>query len=164
MKKVLSSLGILGLILILLSNSSTRDDSYNARLNTYKHECKELLKPARYEGSRITHYTASKSKQTKSIETYLVLDSEYKFAFSGKESSSRVSVSFYESEKKRFLLKELKNISKRNVIVSSLELTANYRKKAPNSTERLKNLYIEYNINPTDVNHEALVFVMGYKR
>ena len=164
MKKLISYFGIVAFSILVMSIARDPGSSYNARLNTYKYECKTLIKPARYEGSRITHYTASKKDQIKGIETYMVLDTEYKFAFSGKECSSRVIVRFYESKNKKILLKEIKNIQNRNIAISSLSLLKTYHKKYPKSKNRLKNLFIEYTISPTEVNHEAVVFVMGYKK
>ncbi|TNE53624.1 MAG: hypothetical protein EP338_10255 [Bacteroidetes bacterium] len=140
--------------------------SYTARLNTFKHECKTLIQPCRYDGSRITHYTAANEKQQKSVEVYFLLAREYKLAFSGKECSNRVAVRIYDSENEnnRVLLKEIRNIQFRNAVVSSNELNTNYRKKKNNNNIRLKKVVVEYEIFPTDVNHQAAILVIGYER
>lgn len=151
--------------LLLLSNTDADlGNSFEARINTYKYECKQMLKPLRYEGARVTYYGASKEDQTKTVESYLIIDTEYKFVLSGKESSTKVKVSFYDSsdEKKRTLLKELKNIQGKNLAVSSKELSAVFAKKVTKD-ERLKTIYTEYTITGGNSKNEAIVMVIGYK-
>lgn len=150
--------------MVLLSNtSSDPGTSFDARINTYKYECKQLIKPARYEGSRVTYYAASKEKQIKSVETFFLLDTEYKLAFSGKECSTKLSIKIYDSsdEKKRVLLKEVKNAQGKNTLISSKDLYSVFRKKV-SKQERLKMIYIEYNIAENAKGNEALVLVIGY--
>lgn len=165
MRKLTYLLPFFAFVALLLSNTlADGGNSTDARINTYKYECKQMIKPARYEGSRITYYTASKENQKKSVEAFLLLDTEYKFAFSGKECSSKVSVRFYDSEdeSKRTLLKEIKNITGKNTLVSSLELSKVYRSKV-NDKDRLKVVYIEYQIAGGNTKNEAIVMVVGYK-
>lgn len=164
MKNIILYSSLTVLFIVLLSSTSDTGSSFDARLNTYKHECKQAIKPARYEGSRITYYSLSKEKQKKTVEAYLLLDTEYKFAFSGKECSSKVSVSIFDSadENKRVLLKEVKSIQGKNVVLSSNDMTKAYRKKYPNG-DRLKVIFIEYRIEPSSVKNEAIVMVVGYK-
>lgn len=172
MKNLLKITSLLSLTLFLISNTIEENNvvidngnSFDARINTYKYECKQLIKPMRYEGSRITYYTAQKTSITRSVESFLVLDTEYKFAFSGKECSSKVSVKLYDSadEQKRTLLKEIKNIQGKNVAVSTKDFMSVYRKKV-SSTERLKMIYVEYVIaGGNSTKNEAIVMVVGYK-
>lgn len=164
MQKVSAIFGIVSLSLILLSNTLIGGSSSDARINTYKQELKQAIKPARYEGSRVTYYAPSNENQVKNIELFTILDTEYKFAFSGKECTTDVSVKFYDSndETKRTLLKEVNNIKGKNIVVSSKELTKNFHKKV-NKNERLKVVFIEYQIAGGNKQLEAVVLVVGYK-
>jgi hypothetical protein len=169
-KKVMNKLKSIFLLVslgaILLSNTENLVDpgtSFDARINTYKYECKQLIKPARYEGARITYYAASNEKQIKNVEAYFLLDTEYKLAFSGKDCSTKLGIKIYDSadENKRVLLKEIKNAHKKNTLVSSKELASNYSKKV-SKNERLKVIHIEYTIAEKVTKNEAVVLVIGY--
>lgn len=166
MKKIalLSSLVVLAFVFLSTTIAADSGTSFDARINTYKHECKQLIKPFRYEGSRVTYFTGQKEDFSKNVEAFLVIDTEYKFAFSGKECSTKTMVRIYDSgdEKKRTLLKEIKNIQGKNVLVSSTDLASVYRKKVSGS-ERLKVVYIEYKIAGGSSKNEAIVMVVGYK-
>jgi hypothetical protein len=135
----------------------------DARLNTYKEECKNLIKPARYDGARMTYYVLQKKPQKKIVEVFMLLSSEYKFAFSTKECSTTLTIRFYDSkdESNRTLIKEIKNAKGKNLVQSSDELNELYRKKQPKS-ERLKNMYVEYEIGAGKDKYEAIVMVVGY--
>ncbi|MBI2258206.1 MAG: hypothetical protein HYU67_04830 [Flavobacteriia bacterium] len=165
MKNIYLTLVLFFSLVLLLSStiSEPGDPAFNARINTYKHECKQLIKPARYEGSRVTFYTASKNSQKKSIETYFLMDTEYRIAFSGKESSVKLNVEIYTSmdPEKRVLLKEIKNLQGKNTSVSSIELNKVFHKKV-NQTDRLKSVYIEYKIEGGNEKNEAIVMVLGF--
>ncbi|MGV3631362.1 MAG: hypothetical protein ACO1O6_09150 [Bacteroidota bacterium] len=165
MKKIALLSSLLVLTFLFLSTTiADNGSSFDARINTYKYECKQLIKPFRYEGSRVTYFTGQKEEFTKNVEAFLVIDTEYKFAFSGKECSTKAMVRIYDSsdEKKRTLLKEIKNIQGKNVSLSSNDLTSVYRKKV-SATERLKMVYIEYKISGGSSKNEAIVMVVGYK-
>ncbi|MFN5415659.1 MAG: hypothetical protein ACK5B9_01295 [Flavobacteriia bacterium] len=165
MKNWFKSLALFTLTIFLFSSTvADNGNSMEARVNTYKHECKQMLKPARYEGSRITYYSLQKEATVKSVESYLVLDTEYKFVFSGKECTTKVGVKIYDSAdaKKRVMLKEIKNIQGKNISVSSNELLPVFRKKV-SATERMKTVVVEYTIAGGKTKQEAIVMVVGYK-
>lgn len=165
MKNWINIISILTITFFLLSNTEADNgNSADARINTYKHECKQLLKPFRYEGSRITYYNVQKETVTKNVEAFLILDTEYKFVFSGKETSTKVTVKIFDSQdlKKRNLLKEIKNVHAKNVTISSNDLMAVYRKKVATG-DRLKAVYIEYTISGGTSKNEAVIMVVGYK-
>ena len=164
MKSIKLIFPIIALAILLLSNTiADTGNSLDARLNTFKYECKQLIKPARYEGSRITYYAASKEVQKKTVEAYFLLNTEYKLAFSGKECSTKTSVKIYDSadEKKRTLLKDVKGIQGKNVMISSKDLSEVFAKKV-SKEERLKVVYIEYTIGANVSKNEAAVLVIGY--
>ena len=163
MKKFLLIFVLLILSIVVTSETFDSGSSFDARINTYKQECKTMIKPARYEGSRITYYAPSKEKQIKNIETFFIIDTEYILAFSGKECSTKLNVRIYDSNSEnRTLLKELKGIQGKNVSVSSTDLTKTFHKKV-NKNERLKVVFVEYEIASGALKNEAIVLVVGYK-
>jgi hypothetical protein len=164
MKKIIYISSLLAFVGVLMSTVAIdARNPLDARLNTYKQECKDLIKPARFEGSRVTYYKLSKKVQYKNIEIFLIMDSEYLFAFSGKECSSKINVRFYDSMgEDRVLIHEEKAIQGKNVVVNSKDLNTAYRKKVP-SAERLKNIYIDYEIGTGKEKPEGIVLVIGNK-
>ena len=157
---------ILLLSVALLSGTTSQGDgAFDAQINTLKSECKALLKGARYEGSKITYYVPSKSKQTKTVEVYMLVTGQYVYALSTKKCSLPLTVKLYDaaaSVEERVMLKEYKNCQGKNFTFNSNELNKLYRKKKP-EVERLKNLHIEYSIGSGSGSKEALVLVMGRK-
>lgn len=141
------------------------DEVFDAQVNTLKQECKELLKDARYEGSKITYYSTGQNKQTKSVELFMLLPNEYVFAISTKKCTTPVTIRLYDAPSdldERTLIKEFKNYQGKTFTFSTAELNKIYRKKVP-EVERLKNLHIEYTIGSGKLNREAIVLVMGHK-
>lgn len=136
----------------------------DAKLNLHKQECKDLIKPARYEGSRTTYFTLRKKSQIKSVELFLLLDNEYVLGISGKECSTSVTIRFYDSQNaaSRTLIMEQKGINGKNNLFSSKDLNALYRKKMPQA-DRLKNVFVEYEVAPGDQKLEGIVLVIGNK-
>lgn len=164
MKQIkLSSL--FGLCILLLSFSQDDPKSaLDARLNGLKQECKEMIKPARYEGSRTTYYTLRKKPQQKSVELFLLLDNEYVFGVGCMEATADLTIRFYDSPdaSKRTLILEEKGASGKNLLFSTKTLNAAYHKKVPEA-ERLKNVFIEYEIGPGKEKLEGIVLVIGNK-
>lgn len=145
--------------------SGGNDSALEAQMNTLKQECKELIGGTRYEGSKITYFNVGKSKQTKSIEVFLLLANEYQFAISAKKCSVPVTVKVYDSSgetKGRTLIREFKKVQGKSWKFSSNELNELYLKKKPDS-ERLKNIHIEYSISSGAESKEGIVLVYGNK-
>lgn len=154
-------------VAFLMLISATVADQANVldnQLNALKQELKDLIKPARFEGSRVTYYKITKKPQFKNVEIFLLMESEYIFAFSGKVSSVPVHLRFYDSmdESERTLIYEVKNINEKNITVSSKDLNAAYRKKVP-EVERLKRVFVEYEITKGSEKNEGVVMVIGNK-
>lgn len=164
--KKLASFSLVAVLGILLSFTKTDPKSaLDARLNGHKQECKELIKPAHYEGSRTTYFTLRKKQQFKSVELFLLLDNEYVFGVSGKECTTPVTLRFYDSgdAATRTLISEHKRINGKNQLFSTKDLNAAYKKKMPQA-ERLKNIYVEYDVaSGKDLNLEGIVLVIGNK-
>ena len=160
-------IGIIGVCGTLLSIASSRpnDGAFDAQVNTMKQECKDAISSCRYEGSKITYYVAGSAKQTKNVELFLFLAKEYQVSISAKKSLASVTVKFYDAApevKDRKLIKEYKNQQGKSFVVSSNDLNALYRKKAP-EVERLKNIHVEYSIGTGKNVKEAVVLVYGVK-
>lgn len=150
----------------ILSSFSEIDpkSALDARLNAHKAECKEMIKPARYEGSRTTYFTLRKKSQFKSVELFLLLDNEYVFGVSGKACSAGITVRFYDSADPdtRMLIHEHKGIEGKNQLFSTKEMNEVYKKKFPR-VERLKNIFVEYEVAPGEQHLEGIVLVIGNK-
>jgi hypothetical protein len=132
-------------------------------LNEYKAECKELIKPARYEGARVTYYKISKKTQSKNLEIYFNQDAEYTIAFSAKLSTVDINVNFYYGyDDDRILIYSEKSIEGKNVTVSSNLLNEAYREKV-DPQGRIKSIYIEYEIGSGKEKPEGVVMVIGSK-
>lgn len=162
MKRLLFLLA--GIVLLTSTVNQQGDGAFEAQINTLKQECKDLIKSTRYEGSKITYYNAG-SKQTKSVELYLLLTNEYQFAISAKKCKVPVTVRIYdaaEDVEERTLIKEFKNTQGKTIVFNSTELNKIYRKKVA-EVERLKNLHVEYSIGSGKSAKEAIVLVMGHK-
>ncbi len=156
---------ILAILFIFLTSGLYQDHSkYEAKVNTYKEECKQDIKPARYESSIVTYYNTSKNSQTKSLEILLISSGNYVFSVNGKLCNSNVEMKIYDNpsdNKKRNLLKtiELKN---QMVNFESNDLNIAFRKMVKNA-DRLKKVFIEYEISEGSESQDAIILVLGLK-
>jgi hypothetical protein len=166
MKKTIRIMLSLSMLLVwgaLVSGGN--NGSLEAKLNTNKQECRDLLKDTRYEGSKTTYFSVQEKKQVKSIEVFLFMSNEYVFAVGAKHCSAPLTVKIYDSSadaKKRILIKEMKNVNGSNLKFSSAELNAAYAKKMPKA-DKLKNLFVEYHIGSGETAAEGVVLVYGSK-
>lgn len=143
--------------------SGGNDNVLEAQMSTLKQECKEMIKGTRYEGSKITYFTAGSSKQTKNIEVYTFLLDEYKFAISAKKCTAALTVKIYDApadNKERVLIKEFKKAQGKNLKFSTTELNDAYVAKIPDA-DRLRNIHIEYAIGSGKGTKEGIVLVYG---
>jgi hypothetical protein len=81
----------IGILALTSAAKLQGDGAFDAQINTLKQECKDMIKGTRYEGSKITYYNAG-SKQTKTVEMFMFLTNEYRFAISGKKCSVPLTV------------------------------------------------------------------------
>ncbi len=145
--------------------SGGNNGALDAKLNTAKADCKELLNGARYEGSKTTYFALRKDKQVKSVEVFMFMSNEYIFAIGGKVCSAPLTVKIYDADadnKERILIKEFKKVEGSNLTFSSKDLNSAYLKKKSNA-DKLKNLFIEYHIGSGSPNTEGIVLVYGSK-
>jgi hypothetical protein len=166
MKKV-TQFGFLVIGLLLLTSAVLQpgDGAFDAQINTLKQECKDLIKGTRYEGAKVTYYSAGNNKQTKSVELFMFLNNEYQFAVSAKKCSVPVTIRLYDAAadvEERTMIKEFKGVQGKNISFNTTELNKIYRKKVP-EVERLKNLHVEYSLGSGKSGKEAVVLVMGHK-
>jgi hypothetical protein len=136
----------------------------DAALNELKKECKELIAPARFEGSRVTYYKISKKTQTKNVEVYFNREGEYVMAFGGKICSVPINIKFYNDIEgtERILVYEEKEIQGKNLVITSSFLNEHYRSTV-DPQGRLKIIYIEYEITKGKEKPEGIVLVIGSK-
>ncbi len=156
---------LIGMVSLMSVTALQGDGAFDAQINTLKQECKDLIKTTRYEGSKVTYYNVSGTKQTKSIELFMFLPNEYQFAISTKKCSVPLTIRLYDAAtdvEERTMIKEFKNVQGKNFTFSTKELNVIYRKKVP-EVERLKNLHIEYSLGTGKTAKEAIVLVMGHK-
>lgn len=139
-------------------------NALDTELNQIKKECKELIEPARFEGSRFTYFKPTNKSQFKSVEIFLILNAEYIFALSIKAATSPVSLRVYDSNdaETRVLIYEQKNIDKKTITLNSKDLIEIYLKKNPKAT-RLKNLIFEYEFAKGQSKNGGVVLVIGSK-
>ncbi len=164
-KLFIAFVGFFFLTSVTLDGVEDAKDAFDAAVNTLKQECKDLIKPARYEGSKVTYLNVTTSKQKKSVEVFMFLTNEYTFAIGGKKISAPLTVKIYDAADgvdERTLIKEFKNVQGTNFTFSSSELNKIYRKKVP-EVERLKNIHLEYSIGSGKTAKEAIVLVYGSK-
>lgn len=143
--------------------SGGNDSELEAQMSTLKQECKEMIKGTRYEGSKITYYSLSSSKQVKNLEVYTFLLDEYKFAISTKKCSTSLTVRIYDApadNKERILIKEFKKAQGKNLKFSTTELNDAYVAKVPDA-DRLRNIHLEYRIGSGKPAKEGIVLVYG---
>lgn len=143
--------------------SGGNDNVLEAQMSTLKQECKEMIKGTRYEGSKITYFTAGASKQVKHIEVYTFLLDEYKFAISAKKCAAALTVKIYDASadnKDRVMIKEFKKVQGKNLKFSTTELNDAYVAKVPDA-DRLRNIHIEYSIGSGKGTKEGIVLVYG---
>jgi len=154
----------LGYLSVLLSGAAVYDpkSTLDEQLNALKQECREQIRPARYEGSRITYFTLRKKKQHKELELSLPAETGYLFAINGKACSAKLKVRFYDSgnKKTRKLLFEQKEMAGKIGIFNASELESKNKKHTTRNTP-LKNIFIEYEIYPGTEKLEGIVLVIG---
>lgn len=143
---------------------SIAQNALDSQLNQIKKECKELIEPARFEGSRFTYFKPTNKSQFKSVEVFLILNAEYVFALSTKAATSPVSLRIYDSNDSasRTLIYEQKKIDNKTITLNSKDLVDLYFKKNPKAT-RLKNLIFEYEFAKGPSENGGVVLVIGSK-
>lgn len=150
-------------LIYFVFSAQTTSGSLETQVNALKQQSKDALKDARYEGAKVVYYYVGGEKQTKTVELYFLLPSEYKIVINGKKCSVTVNVNLYdapEENEDRHLIKTIKKINGKETILSLTELNETYRKKVP-EVERIKDLFVEYVIDSGKPNKEAIILVTG---
>jgi hypothetical protein len=163
LQKILKTIVCFTACFVVCSFHADSQNPLDEELNEYKAECKELIKPARYEGARVTYYKIAKKIQTKNLEIYFNQDAEYTIAFSAKLSTVNVNINFYYGyDDDRILIYTENSIEGKNITVSSNLLNEAYREKV-DPQGRIKSIYIEYEIGSGKEKPEGVVMVIGSK-
>ena len=173
MKKSILFLGFFG-VAILFAQVASNLTEFKTNIKSNKTEAKEMLKPYLYDGYKTTYFNYKTYKQVKEVEIYLFNNTEYRLVFNGKSSPKNVNIKIYNADKSvedRVLLKEINNVSGKNVLIQTNELNKSYKAKNKKAT-RLKRVFVSYEIpatstanneKPTIEDRGAVVLVMGYE-
>ncbi|MGV6860909.1 MAG: hypothetical protein ACWA41_04005 [Putridiphycobacter sp.] len=172
-KKGILFVAFFGLAFLFAQKASTLSE-FKSNIKMNKNEAKKSIKPFLYDGYKTTYFNYKTYKQTKEVEIYLFNNTEYRLAFNGKSSPKPISVKIYnapKSESDRILLREIKDVSGENEIISTKWLNDAYKKENSKAT-RLKRVFVNYEIpatpgannsKPEISDRGAVVLVLGYK-
>jgi hypothetical protein len=143
-------------------NSLTPYQEYLIELKEYRKNCRNALKPYRYDGSLTTHFSYKEYVYEKEIEISTIQDEEYRLSFNAMGvKNDGINIKIYDKPKKynsRTLLYEKDNVSGSEFTVETTEmvekLITNKREKGVSEEVlnhlRIKKLYIDYLIPATE--------------
>jgi hypothetical protein len=173
MKKSILFLAFFG-VALLFAQTVTNLTEFKANIKSNKEEAKNALDSYLYDGYKTTYFNYKTYEQTKEVEIYLFNNTEYKLSFNGKSCTKDVKIKIYNNDKSsedRVLLKEVSNVSGKNIIIQTDELNDTF-KNANKEATRLKRVFVTYEIpatsgannsSPNIEDRGAIVLVMGYK-
>lgn len=143
-------------------NSLTPYQEYLIELKEYRKNCRNALKPYRYDGSLTTHFSYKEYVYEKEIEISTIQDEEYRLSFNAMGvKNDGINIKIYDKPKKynsRTLLYEKDNVSGSEFTIETTEmvekLITNKREKGVSEEVlnhlRIKKLYIDYLIPATE--------------
>jgi len=156
-KKVITILSVVSLLsVITIAQIANKKDAApveeTSKVDEFKEKSREKLKPFRYDGTKVTHFSYLKYEQTKEVEILLFNGNNYKLCFNGEGAPVGITIRIYDISKeaagnypeKRTLLEEISGFKGEQTIESdNLNKTFQEKKK---HTQKLKRVYIEYAI------------------
>ena len=130
----------------------------------YKAKSREKIKPHRYDGSKITHFTYGTYETQKSVEVLLFNGIEYKFCFNTDGVPKSIDIKIYDKENTkvmdkdgkeipRILLFEANGIMQKDVMITSDAMLKTLQEKK--NVSSLKKVYIVYEVPIGDKAIEA---------
>lgn len=117
----------------------------------YKAKSREKVKPHRYDGSKITHFTYNTFEQKKVVEVLMFNGIDYKFCFNLDGVPKSIDIKIYdkdETAKDRILVYSADNVMGKDIIITSEEMLKNLQAKK--NVSSLKKVFIEYNVPISD--------------
>ena len=136
--------------------------AYLVELKEYRRNCRNALKPFRYDGSLTTHFSYKEYTYAKEVEIATIQKEEYRLSFNAMGVKNEgITIRIYDKAKRfnsRTLLYEKENVSNTEFTVETNPLVDKLKEaKREDGVEediiahlRLKKLYIDYIIPATD--------------
>ena len=136
--------------------------AYLVELKEYRRNCRNALKPFRYDGSLTTHFSYKEYTYAKEVEIATIQKEEYRLSFNAMGvKNDGITIRIYDKAKRftsRTLLYEKENVSNTEFTVETTPLVDKLKEaKREDGVEediiahlRLKKLYIDYIIPATD--------------
>ena len=135
---------------------------YLIELKEYRRNCRNALKPFRYDGSLTTHYSYKEYTYAKEIEIATIQKEEYRLSFNAMGvKNDGITIRIYDKAKRfnsRVLLYEKENVANTEFTIETSPLLEKLKEaKREDKVEediikylRLKKLYVDYIIPATD--------------
>ncbi len=135
---------------------------YLIELKEYRRNCRNALKPFRYDGSLTTHFSYKEYAYAKEVEIATIQNEEYRLSFNAMGvKNDGITIRIYDKAKRfnsRVLLYEKENVANTEFTIETSPLLEKLKeaKRADKVEEdiikflRLKKLYVDYIIPATD--------------
>tara|TARA_Y100000991_G_C21924288_1_gene327952 strand:+ start:27 stop:635 length:609 start_codon:yes stop_codon:yes gene_type:complete len=135
---------------------------YLIELKEYRRNCRNALKPFRYDGSLTTHYSYKEYTYAKEIEIATIQKEEYRLSFNAMGvKNDGITIRIYDKAKRfnsRVLLYEKENVANTEFTIETSPLLEKLKEaKREDKVEeeiikhlRLKKIYVDYIIPATD--------------
>ena len=135
---------------------------YLIELKEYRRNCRNALKPFRYDGSLTTHYSYKEYTYAKEIEIATIQKEEYRLSFNAMGvKNDGITIRIYDKAKwfnSRVLLYEKENVANTEFTIETSPLLEKLKEaKREDKVEeeiikhlRLKKIYVDYIIPATD--------------
>ena len=135
---------------------------YLIELKEYRRNCRNALKPFRYDGSLTTHYSYKEYTYAKEIEIATIQKEEYRLSFNAMGvKNDGITIRIYDKAKRfnsRVLLFEKENVANTEFTIETSPLLEKLKEaKREDKVEeeiikhlRLKKIYVDYIIPATD--------------
>ncbi len=116
-------------------------------------KCKELLKPYKYDASKVSKFTFRNKVQKKEIEIPLYIGEKYQFVFSTEGLPQPVDIEIYDKKS---------TSKKRKLLFSNKEVADEEFTFQPDKSRKL---YINYTVPATNdtIKKGCVIFVLGYQ-
>lgn len=141
-----------------------------SKVTAYKATSRENLKPYRYDGTNVTHFSYSGFAQKREIEVMLFNGNEYRLVFNAQGAIKPIDIEIYDkptTNQARVKIFEMKNVTgQENIPVETTALNNKYRELKNSKDILLKRIYVDYIISANDSKEPAsgfMVLTYGYK-
>ncbi|HRE74793.1 MAG TPA: hypothetical protein PK637_05655 [Flavobacteriales bacterium] len=140
------------------------------KVTAYKQKSRDNLKPYRYDGTNVTHFSYSGFTQKREIEVLLFNGNEYRLVFNAEGATKPLDIEIYDKpsdNQGRVKLHEVKSVTgQENISIQTDVLNAKYKELKNSKDVVLKRIYVDYIISANDTREPAsgfMVLTYGYK-